>query len=185
MNKINRRDFLSLVVSETKKPFSDSTFSVEFQGVTSYINKNINNKNNVMFIEENILGLPNIKGLSTVSFSVWPHKKTDNFFTDFLKEKKLTPLERYAITTNIPEKSLDFWDKIVWITAEIPDKLPEINCPILILQDIENFNSTNTPADLLSQLPPESDIFIAQHLDLSDKNNPAMKRVYDFLNVQP
>ena len=41
MNKINRRDFLSLVVSETKKPFSDSTFSVEFQGVTSYINKNI------------------------------------------------------------------------------------------------------------------------------------------------
>lgn len=180
--KITRRSFFKSALQATKKPFINNDFPYVFQGVKYKLTRPDTNKNHILFLSIKHPEIYLKKSMSTVSFSVFPHKKTDIFFDGLLEEQKITPSKRYILVNNMPQNPTKYWDKIVWISSEIPEILPDINCPILIIQDIENFDPTRSPNELLQFLHPESDIFIAQKLDLSDKNNPAMKRVYDFLN---
>jgi hypothetical protein len=181
--KLNRRIFFSNAVAATKKPFQEKEKCIEFQCIKAILSLTNKEDNPIIFYEKFDLSLSNITSLNTVSFLKWPAKKTDIFFQGLLDSEKLTPVHTYAITTKIPKASLKTWDKLVWVSETIPENIPKIPCPVLIIQDIADFDPNHSPADLLGNLPDGSDVFIAQHLDLSDKNNPATKRVYDFLDL--
>ncbi len=181
-NKINRRNFF-LQAGGVKKLLSkkDKKYHI-LQDVKYEISIEGSEVDTIIFYVGNSSCLQNKINLPYVSFLEDPFGKTDIFFDSLLKKNNVAPTNRYIITDILPDKSSNFWDKIIWITKEIPQEIPKINCPILIVQDIENFDASRSPAELLPMLAKKSDIFIAQRLDLSSKNNPATKRVYDFLN---
>lgn len=180
-DKFDRRTLFSRVLTSAKAPFQDDIISIEFQGVTLNFPVKNTPEEVLFFVENDILEEHNINKLSPVSFSKFPSKKTDTFFQNLLKSQNLTPQKCYALTTVLPLKSPNFWDKIIWITKEIPGEIPPLKCPLLIIQDIAHFNPERSPAELLPYLPPKSDIFIAQQLDFSKETGPTMKRIYDFL----